>query len=276
MTVIGGIAILVCMLLLPFNGQTEEGEAVTLVAKPEPQVIFSGEPCEIELTFHNVGVSDLEVNIGYVDIGAYWFEILDDLGDTVCESSATLRSGSSRFGQKVVGAEDSLSHRLILNKRCSTLLPPGQYNVITHVAQPTFELENSATLTIAEPEERRLKQIFSQLTARALDDDSLGNWSFAADMLTSTDSPYAVDAIARLLYGSWFPDNKVSALEAFNRIGTVEAILQIAKAADYPGDEYVPVRQIAVKLLREAYETNANPTIRRICKPFVSPLNDRK
>lgn len=253
---------------------TANANALRMSFQPQEPAVLSGAPCVIQVYVVNESSTPEELDMAHD--GPFWFEIIDVHGDTVCASTQIFREGGSRTGTARLQPGDSVGHRVILNHWCTTHLPPGEYKLLAHCTSwSESEGQSSTTIVIREASEEELKSLHSQLADSALDSKSLRTMILAEEELLSTDSPYAVVSLGRLLRGTIRGPSQ-GALESLKRIGTPEAIQEIAEAVSLEGERFGRIPQRAAEILRTTYDSTDDPVIREICRPIVERREDKE
>jgi hypothetical protein len=108
-------------------------------------VYYPGEPVALTITIPNAGSRDESVYLGVYGIGAFSFDLCDNSGRILAQGGRVKGEGdiaSSRSVFLKVPAGRTAQTPVVLNRWCSTLLPPGEYRVICHA---DYELQSEAT-----------------------------------------------------------------------------------------------------------------------------------
>jgi hypothetical protein len=98
-------------------------------------VYYPGEPVALTITIQNAGSRDEEVFLGALGVGAFSFDLFDNAGRVISQGGRIEGEEGAFAGRSIflsVPAGQAVKTPVVLNRWCSTLLPPGEYRVICH------------------------------------------------------------------------------------------------------------------------------------------------
>jgi hypothetical protein len=120
------------VLIADMRAEERGAEALKWVIAPSKAAYYPGEPVALTITIPNAGPGDEDVYLGAFGVGAFSFDLRDNSGRTIShggrvEDEEGIRSRSSFL---TVQAGQKAKTPVVLNRWCSTLVPPGEYRVI--------------------------------------------------------------------------------------------------------------------------------------------------
>jgi hypothetical protein len=140
-----GLAILSISCLLIADMQAKAGEPLKWTLAASKAAYYPGEPVELAITIQNAGPSDEDVYLGAFGIGAFSFDLCDNSGRTIAQGGRVKGEEgalSSRFSFIKVPTGQTAKRSVVLNRWCSTLVPPGEYRVI---CRADYSVKSEAT-----------------------------------------------------------------------------------------------------------------------------------
>ena len=247
--------------------------------KTDKNIFYPGEPILLTLNIKNTGTQEEKVNFGTDGIGAFLMEIRDSNGIVVAEGGKIQKYGLSRLGTLLVTPARTAHKSIVLNRWCSTLLPPGQYHIICNIeyrlrsesrkkensevfkAGPIHKLQLELDITIIEMNKPKFEEMLETLAGFEVKPEaqSKGEWlakrDIAREMLAFTESKLAVPYQLQLLRNdpyTWFGPDVVNSLV---KSGTLEAATGLMQIIEDPNIHTKDVKHIFVDGVYRLRET---------------------
>lgn len=179
---------------------------------------YPGEPVALTITIQNLGPRDDAVFMAGLCVGIFSFDLRDSSGRTISQGgpvSEEAHAPSRRPAFLKVPAGQTATTRVVLNRWCSTMVPPGEYRVICRAdytlkseATPvpgttkSFRLEvhhraeMSLDVNVVKADPPKYKEILDDLEKEAIKERQRGetfeSQNFAAEMIAFCEWPEAV------------------------------------------------------------------------------------
>lgn len=224
------------------------------------KTFYPGEPVLLTLKIKNMGMQEERIYFGAGGIGAFSMEIYDNSNKIMAKGGKIRRGGQlsrvvlirvppSKIGQKSV----------VLNRWCSTLLPPGKYHVISHVE---YRLRSEATripgtekgfkagslhpikldldIELVKTDNLKFKEILEGLATREFkkEGQSIREWKIDRDvarqMLAFTESELAVPYQLHILRIAKLTSMKWDVINSLVRSKTLEAAVGLVQIMEDP------------------------------------------
>jgi len=237
----------------------ESGKLLEWKIGTSKQVFYPGEPVLLTLNIKNSGTQEEKVNFGMEGIGAFSMEIRDSNNIIITKGSKIERFGfTTRSSFLDVPPSKIVQKPIVLNRWCSTLLPPGKYHIICNVeyrlfsedqkqpgtivfkAGPIHKLQLELDIQIVELDKMEFEKIIESLVALEVkpESQSTGEWleerDRAREMLALTESELAVPYQLKLLRtdpDTWFRPDAINSLV---KSGTLEATTGLMQIIEDP------------------------------------------
>jgi len=261
--------------------QSSCANEIKISATPRKSEIFPGEPLVVDVKITNPLDHAVTISLGYDGIQAFWFEVYDEKNDVVSSSRQIQRGGWQRFVRRRMEPGGVERAHLVMNRWCSTLLPPAAYSVsvnwetVSTLADCQVKGGQAFDLIITKGENEDLKRLLIRLKEDALDPESDTQW-LSREMLLHSQAPVAVEPISEYLSalpipGSWGVKYRLDALEALGRIETVESVRILEKFAvtDEPTSEGRIERHAVAMIYRIFDNSGGKPAVQKACQDVM-------
>jgi hypothetical protein len=254
------------------------------------EAFYPGEPVLLTLNIRNNGNQEQEIDFGGGGITAFSMEILDSNHTVITKGEKLERSGVSRFITVKVAPGEIGTRSVVLNRWCSTLLPPGPYHVICNVDyRLVSELELSYKKRVPAPQHNvrleldfkitelntsEFKKIVDELAKRAFttaDRSAQGrvDRQIAENSLAFTESLLVVPHQLRILRNGQYSWLRRDLIDSLIWSETLEAATGLVKIIEDPSVYIGDVRREAIDAVYRLRETG-KPEIINATNEFVS------
>ena len=235
------------------------------------KTFYPGEPVLLIFNIKNNGKQEQEIYYGGGGIEAFSMEIFDSNNTVVAKGGRIQRPGVSRFVTTRVPAGLTGTRSIVLNRWCSTLLPPGTYHVICNVdyglvseltakknaPHPQHNVRLELDFQITKSNTSEFKKIIEALVNRAFTTDDrsaqgLMDRQIAENSLAFTESSLGVPHQLRLLRTNQYTWLRRDVINSLVRSKTLDAGKGLVEAVEDPSMKDVKRELIdAVYRLRE-------------------------
>lgn len=253
-------------------------ESLDWSIQTKKNTFYPGEPVLLTLNIKNMGQQEEKVNFGSDGIEAFSIKIHDLNRITVAKGDKIQRFGVSSRGTLPVAPGETVQKSIVLNRWCSTLLPSGQYHVISNVeyrlrsesrkkegsevfkAGPLHETQLEMDIQIIEMDKPKFKKIIEDLTAFEVKPEaqSKGEWlvkrDIAREMLCFTESELAVPYQLHLLgveQGTWRKRDIINSLVQSGMLEATNGLMKIIEDSSIYKEDVKHILIDAVYKLRE-------------------------
>ncbi len=265
------------------------GEVLKWVAAAQKGKYYPGEPLLLVVKASNASSCPEKVDFGTHGITAFSMEICDANDIVVRKGEKIERSRFGPVGWITVGSGATGEKPLVLNRWCSTLLDPGEYQIHCFIDYklwsereiqgtslwrwPEHRVELKAPFKIVEQDAAGFKKVLDELVAceQRKPAQDKAEWvekrDMARQMLAFCESPLAVPYQLRLLRTS--PVDTRDAIESLVRTGGPEAVRGLIAAYDDPD---VSKWGLQYELLFAIYRlhTGGAPDVTPLTQEFVT------
>jgi len=234
------------------------------------QAFYPGEPVLLTLNIKNSGTREEKVDFGVDGIGAFLMEVHDSNGIIVAKGEKIQRFGLSRLGTLSVAPSEIKQKPIVLNRWCSTLLPPGKYHVICNIeyllrsesrkkegsevfqAGPVHRKQLELDIQIIEIDKTKFKEMLETLVAFEVKPEAqskeewLAKRDIARELLALAESELAVPYQLKLIRNdpyTWFGPDAINSLV---RSGTLEAATGLMQIIEDPSVYKDDVKHILI------------------------------
>jgi len=244
----------------------------SFTAQPEKATVLPGEPLAVEVSLGNESEKPLDLDLGFDQVGAFGFRVTGPDGSSVPTSPPKPRFGLTRSGKVVIPPGESTTRLLVLNVWCSTILPPGEYQVETFLGTSGDQRRSGFSFTVAKRDDGKLAEVLSDLAGEVLDPERpLADRHHSATMLTSSRSPVAVPAIARILSECKDSTVRRKAILGLGRIPAVESVQALSTLALSDGGR-TSESKMAAFLVYEVHDSATDAKVRAACEPVMQKI----
>jgi hypothetical protein len=221
---------------------SEPTEHLVWTIGPSKSAYLPGEPLPLILGIQNKAANDEGVFNGYRGIGGFSFEMLDGSGRTVASANKIEGIGGMVAGRLYlpVPAGGTANKTVVLNRWCSTILPPAEYRLICRLeyrlqsertpipgsdngfnSGPLHHLELSTHFSIQEADPSKYEAILGslQISRSKKPDESSIEWyeaeTLAREMVVLAEWEAAVPYQLRVLnvaLDTWLRQDAIRAL----------------------------------------------------------------
>jgi len=259
------------------------GQSLDWSIKANKTAFYAGEPILLTLNIRSTGTQEEKVNFGMDGLEAFSMEIHDSNNIIVSKGDKIQRFGVSRVGTLLVTPGETGQKSIVLNRWCSTLLPPGQYRVVCRIDRPGkfyFEKIKSGDqivvvtkrhyepmtvleldIQIIEMDRVRFKEMLETLVGFEVKPEakSKREWlterDIARELLALTESELAIPYQLQLLRTdpyTWFGPDAINSLV---KSGTLEAARGLVQIIEDPSIYTVDVESIFIDGVYRLRET---------------------
>jgi len=230
-------------------------ESLNWSIETSKKIFYPGEPILLTLKIMNTGKQEEMIYFGSGGIEAFSMEIHNDANKIVAKGDNIRRGGISSRGVLVtIPAGETGRKSIVLNRWCSTLLPPGKYHVICHVehrlrsevtripgnekgfkAGPLHPVELVLDIEIIKLDNLKFKEILEGFAVHEFKKkgQSFREWKKERDMtrqlLALTQSELAVPYQLQYLTTARLTSLKWDAIESLAGSGTLEAAIGLVQ-----------------------------------------------
>lgn len=257
----------------------------------EKDSFYPGEPVRLILQVDNKGIRDETLFLGNEGIEYVSMEIHDPNDRVICIGAPVLRNGLSKSGLLSVPSGKISQKALILNRWCSTLLPPGNYQVICrlkylllseaarrpheefYTAGPFHSVSFSVPLRITEMDTEAFRKILQDLAAnekseRFSDRDTwLAARETAREMIALAESELAVPYQMELLSVEPYTHRKKDILRSLVRSQSSMAAAGLCRLWEEKSSKHEDIRHDLLDAIQELRKTG-KPEILEAIKTF--------
>lgn len=269
------------------------------------QTFYPGEPVLLTLNITNFGAQEEKVDFGMDGIEAFSMEIRD-LNDIIISKGGKIQKwGVSRAGTVSVTPGETAQKSIVLNRWCSTLLPPGKYHVICNIdyrlrsesikkegsevykAGPIHTLQLKSDIQLIEANKAEFRKILEALAGFEVQPgtQSKGEWlkkrDTAREMIALTESELAVPYQLQLLKTApytWFGPDAVNSLVKSRTLEAATGLVQIIEDPNIHKDDVKPIFIDGVYRLRDGGKSEilsaTNEFVAKHKRPVISTVAD--
>jgi len=211
---------------------------------------YPGEPVLLTINITNNSTQEEDIDFGWDGLEAFSMEIFDSNNTILCkDNKIKAKGGLSRVGRCRVTTGKNSSKKIILNRWCSSLLPPGLYHLKCNVdyrlfsedqkqpntrvfkAGPVHKTQLELDIRIVEMDKPEFKKIIENMGSVACqtepDTQNKREWldkrDLAREMLAFTESEMAVPYQLRILRVEQYTRLKQDIINSLVISGTPEA-----------------------------------------------------
>jgi hypothetical protein len=246
--------------------------------KPSKDTYYPGEPLLLRVMIGNIGGHKEKIDFGADGIEGFSIEIRDHLNKVMCVGNRIQRAGLTRRGFVEVPAGKVSQKPIVVNRWCSTLLPPGQYHVVCHVeyrlrseatripgtekgfkAGPLHTTQLQSGIELIKPDPSKYNKILHNVARYELkrEGQSFTDWKEKRDLarkmiaFTEWESavPYQLDLLKVVIY-TWPKKDLINSLA---RSGTLEAATGLIQIVSENEDRPERIEDIKREIIDAVY-----------------------
>jgi hypothetical protein len=233
----------------PSEGQNQLAGSLECRITPAKTKYYPGEPVELRVTVHNTEADPVGVYFGPDGIGAFSMEIRGTSG-TVVHRADRFRFGGISLGSgpRRIIPGGLFQYSIVLNRWCSTRLPPGRYSIVFHLT-PVVDLPDAqgrrtgakakelaiavpeAPLLVVDMDEEKYREVLEALTVEGRRKPGEENYEwierrfFLRNMITFAEGPLAVPYQLELLPNSDYSRQQRQIINSLAKSESLEAVL---------------------------------------------------
>ncbi|MBN2456451.1 MAG: hypothetical protein JXB29_07970 [Sedimentisphaerales bacterium] len=281
------IGIILASFIGVFNstyGQEQE-EPLRWSMETNKSEFYPGEPVLLTLNIRNMRAQEEKIYFGMDGIEAFSFEIHDSNGITVAKGGKIQKFGVSRVGTLSAPPGKIAQKSIVLNRWCSTLLSPGEYEVICNIdyrlrseskkikntngfkAGPVHSLQIKVDMCIIDLDTDKFKQILTSLIKTEIKQKEQSNrewWEnlkISRELLAFTESKIAVPYQLKLLEVEKYTWLKRDIVNSLVKSGALEAADGLIKIIEDPSIYKEDVKGILIEGVYRLRETGKTDII---------------
>jgi hypothetical protein len=246
------VAVCVTIVLLP---ETAVGlsKDLSFALSLNQKTYQPGEPVLATVRVSNAGGTTQTVDFGWNGYGALSMSINNASGKAVASGEPIKpRAGLARIGARTVSPESEISSSFVVNRWCSTILPPGLYRLDLVLDQGANDIVRlSHEFSIEAKDQERLKGRVDSLAQTVFDDKKSDQFSKS-------------EAIELLAFAETL-DHKEKVLKAygsFSHVG-IETVQLVARLDGTEG---------AKLLMKVSEDEKSNMVVRNLSKSYIFKL----
>jgi hypothetical protein len=181
------------------------------------KIFYLGEAVPLTLNITNIGKKEEKVDFGSDGLEAFSMEIRDSNNTIVVKGEKISRDGVARIGTLNIGLDETGKKTIVLNRWCSTLLPPGKYyirsqveyrlrseatkkpnTINTYLSGPLHQIQLNCNIELIKPDPAKYKEILDNLAKYEIENNQkpFNEWKqereLAREMIAFTESDLAV------------------------------------------------------------------------------------
>jgi len=262
--------------------------------KTSKKIFYPGEPLLLTVKISNTGKEEEWIYFGGGGIEAFSMEIHDNSNNIVAKGPKIQRGGFSTETLLKIPPGKIGGKPVVLNRWCSTLLPPGKYHVICNVEYwlqseatripgtekgfrvgPLHRTQLDSYIELIKPDASKYKEILDKLTRRDVkrEGQSSTEWQqdqeLTEDMIAFTEWELAVPYELRILKDAkrtWLKRDVIKSLIRSETLEAATGLMQIVEDASLYKEDVKCQLIDAVYKLRET----GKPEIIKGTDEFVS------
>jgi hypothetical protein len=246
---------------------------LTYAQKPEDTIYWTietpkktyypGEAVPLTLNIKNNGKQQEKVDFGSDGLEAFLMKIRDSNNTIVVKGDKILRDGMTRIGTLDIGLNETGKKTVVLNRWCSTILPPGKYYISslveyrlrseatkkpntsnTYLPGPTHQIQLDCNIELIKPEPNtaKCKEILDNLSKYEIENNQkpFNEWKqereLAREMIVFTEweiaAPYQINVLKTSQY-TWMKRDAINSLAKSNTLNTVNNLITIVENSTF-------------------------------------------
>jgi len=276
-----------------------QGSLIWSIETPQ-KTYYPGEPALLTLQITNKGNENEKIYLGADTIEAFSMEIRDNSNRIVAKGDKIKRAGFTGLMREVflpIPAGGISRKSIVLNRWCSTLLPPGKYHVICNAeyrlqseatripgtekgfrAGPLHRTQLDLDIELIKPDASKYKEVLDKLARCELKEQgqSFTDWKqdrdLVREMIAFTEWELAVPYQLNVLKVEPYTWLKRDVINSLARSGTLEAAKGLIQVVSENEDRPERIEDIKREIIDAVYRLRetGKPEIVKVTDDFVS------